>query len=101
MRGVKQAGSLSWGRVALLGIAQRQVCIPYAGSGLPKSVPKQLDDSKLTIGEWIRMKREQKRLARFQLAQRMGIASTLVRAWEAGNALPDEVQLALVREVLT
>ena len=54
----------------------------------------------MTLGDWIRVKRREKHLTRFHLANRMGISTTLVRSWESGNGQPCEQQLKTVEVIL-
>jgi transcriptional regulator with XRE-family HTH domain len=42
-----------------------------------------------TLGDLIQVKRYEKRLTLWQLAQKMGIATSLVRAWEMGGSPPN------------
>jgi hypothetical protein len=69
-------------RVALLGIAQRSVKLKY-----PKNCGNQKRDKVLalnikTAGDWLKVKRLEKNLTPGRVAAKMGIATSLVCAWE-------------------
>jgi ribosome-binding protein aMBF1 (putative translation factor) len=61
---------------------------------------KPLPDSIKTLGDWIRVKRQEKNLTSSHLAAKMGIASALVRSWELDRVLPTEVQLQVLADFL-
>jgi transcriptional regulator with XRE-family HTH domain len=46
-----------------------------------------------TIADWIKVKRKEKNLTPGHLAEKMGIATSLVRSWEDGSSQPDSKQL--------
>ena len=48
----------------------------------------------------IHIKRYEKKLTLWQLAQKMGIATASVRAWEDGTGQPDSQQIALLAKFL-
>jgi ribosome-binding protein aMBF1 (putative translation factor) len=85
--------SLSLGRVALLGIAQRRISIKYAQKSRKQQQSKPLPTSIQTIGDWIQVKRMEKNLTPYHLAAKMGIATALIRSWENGDGQPDKQQL--------
>jgi len=62
---------------------------------------KPLSVSKLALSEWIQEKRDDKRLTPYHLAAKMGIPSSLVRAWESGESRPDDKQWRLLSSILT
>ena len=45
-----------------------------------------------TLGEWIQVRRQEKKLSPYHLAEKMGIATALVKSWERGEAKPDQMQ---------
>jgi DNA-binding transcriptional regulator YiaG len=47
-----------------------------------------------TLGDLIQVKRNEKRLTLPQLAEKMGIAPAVVRAWEDNSTRPNDQQLA-------
>src|ERR1700735_1665364 len=69
--------SLSWGRVALLGIAQRTVTVEFEQKKRLLTHHKLLPLSIKTVGDWICSKRIGKNLFPGHLAAKMGIASVL------------------------
>jgi len=81
------------GRVALLGIAQRQIRIKYAQKSRKQKRSKPLPTSIKTLGDWIQVKRQEKNLTSGHVAAKMGIAPALVRSWESGSSQPDSKQL--------
>ena len=52
------------------------------------------------MGDLIRVKRRAKNLTRYHLATRMGIATDLVRSWDAGASQPDNRQLKVLASLL-
>jgi ribosome-binding protein aMBF1 (putative translation factor) len=80
------------GRVALLGIAQRQIRVSRAHIPSYTYRRKPLPTSIKTLGDLIQIKRYEKRLTLWQLAQKMGIAAQLIRAWEDETARPTQQQ---------
>ena len=83
-----------------MGIAQRTVQVNY------QSNPKQLKLSKLlksnvkTLGDWLKVKRLEKNLTPGHVAEKMGIATSLVRAWESCTRQPDIHQIKLLAAIL-
>jgi len=53
-----------------------------------------------TLGDWIQIKRQQKKLSPHHLAAKMGIATTLVHSWELGTSEPDERQRQILSNLL-
>ena len=88
------------GRVALLGIAQRQIRIKYAQKSRKQQRSKPLPASINTLGDWIQVKRMEKNLTPGHLAAKMGIATALVRSWEDGPIQPDNRQLEVLANLL-
>jgi DNA-binding transcriptional regulator YiaG len=62
--------------------------------------PNPLRRNILAIGDWIRAGRIEKNLFPGHLAKKMGIATTLVRAWEAGAEEPDPKHLEIMATIL-
>jgi DNA-binding transcriptional regulator YiaG len=89
-----------WGRVALLGIAQRQIRIKYAQKSRKQQRSKPLPTSIRTIADWIQVKRMEKNLTPGHLAAKMGIATALVRSWEHGTGQPNGQQLEVLVKYL-
>jgi DNA-binding transcriptional regulator YiaG len=88
-----------WRRVALLGIAQRHIRIPFHQKSRGQKHPNPLQMNELPISEWIQIKRIKKNLTPGHLAEKMGIASALVRAWEKGVEEPDKTQLEIMAKI--
>jgi ribosome-binding protein aMBF1 (putative translation factor) len=53
---------------------------------------KQLPSVIKTLGDYIQAKRYEKGLHPYQVAAKMGIAASLISAWERGTSAPDERQ---------
>lgn len=94
-----QLKTLSKGRVALLGIAQRQIHVKFSSKRNQSKHSKPLQSSVKTLGCWIRAKRIEKNFTPGQLGARMGIAQAVVRAWEEGAKEPDGLQLAFLEKI--
>jgi DNA-binding transcriptional regulator YiaG len=75
--------------VALLGIAQRHIRIPYDWNLVKRKPCKPLVTSIKTFGDWLQIKRQERNLTPYQLAAKMGIATALVRSWENGTTKPN------------
>jgi len=88
------------GRVALLGIAQRQIFIRFSQKTRKQPHAKPLPESIKTIGDWIQVKRREKNLTPCHLAAKMGIATALVQSWEDGTSQPNERQLNVLTDIL-
>jgi DNA-binding transcriptional regulator YiaG len=80
----------------MLGIAHRQIRVSRTHIPAPKIHRKPLPTSIQTIGDLIQIKRYEKKLTLWQLAQKMGIAAASLRAWEDGTYQPNGQQIALL-----
>jgi ribosome-binding protein aMBF1 (putative translation factor) len=60
---------------------------------------KPLSASIKTLAEWIQVERLEKGLAPYHLAEKMGIASALVKSWESGECEPDQRQRQMLCSV--
>jgi ribosome-binding protein aMBF1 (putative translation factor) len=87
-------------RVALLGIAQRQISIKFSPKTRKQNNAKPLPTSIKTIGVLIQVKRMEKNLTPGHLAAKMGIAAILVRSWENGTIKPENRQLEVLIRLL-
>jgi DNA-binding transcriptional regulator YiaG len=83
-----------------LGIAQRQIRVFRAPLPAIRIHRKPLPASIQTLGDLIQIKRHEKNLTVWQLAQKMGIVTASVRAWEDGTEQPDNRQMALLANFL-
>jgi ribosome-binding protein aMBF1 (putative translation factor) len=88
------------GRVALLGIAQRQSRIPRAHIPAVCCRRKPLPTSIKTLGDLIRVKRCENRLSVGRVAIKMGIVAATVQAWESNESQPDEQQVRQLARLL-
>jgi ribosome-binding protein aMBF1 (putative translation factor) len=91
---------LSRGRVALLGIAQRQIRVSRAHVPAVCYRRKPLPTSIKTLGDLIQIKRYEKRLTVWQLALKMGIATAMIRAWECNTEHPNGQQRGELANIL-
>lgn len=91
---------LSLGRVALLAIAQRSVTVNYPVNSRNQKRANVLKLNMKTVGDWLKVKRLEKNLTRSHVAAKMGIATSLVCAWENDTQQPDNQQLRMLASVL-
>ena len=87
-------------RVALLGIAQRQISIKFSHKLRKLNHAKPLPESIKTVADWIQVKRQEKNLTHSHLAVKMGIATAWVHSWEDGTSQPDSVQMKVLASLL-
>ena len=90
---------LSVGRVALLGIAQRQIRVKTTANLGNHKRANALKLNIKTAGDWLKVKRLEKNLTLGHIAAKMGVATSLVCAWEKTQQ-PDNQQLELLASVL-
>src|ERR1017187_7120254 len=88
------------GRVALLGIAQRTIHVKYPANQGNQRRSKVLKLNIKTAGDWLKVKRMEKKLMPYHVAGKMGIATSLVSSWESNNRQPDSQQLKVLAAVL-
>ncbi|HEY5503528.1 MAG TPA: helix-turn-helix domain-containing protein [Sedimentisphaerales bacterium] len=93
--------SFSWGRIALLAFAQRQIRVSRADIPMNRQRRKHIPSIIATLGDYMQAKRYEKGLHRYQVADKMGIAASLVSAWESGNSTPDKTQWQMLSELLS
>jgi len=81
-----------------LGIAQRSVTVTFEQKMSSSKRCIQLRQNVQTLGDWVRAKRNERNLKPGHLAAKMGIAASLVCAWEARTVRPSKQQvLELIR----
>lgn|SRR6185437_8108073 len=90
--------SPSLGGVALLGFAYRHISVKFTQKTRKPSQPKPLPASVKTMADWIQVKLHEKGMAPYQLAEKMGIASVLVKTWKDGTVRPNAGH---IREMIT
>ena len=78
--------------IALLAFAQRQIRASRAHIPLNRHRRKQLPSVIKTLGDYIQAKRYEKGLHPYQVAAKLGIAASLISAWERDTSAPDERQ---------
>jgi DNA-binding transcriptional regulator YiaG len=83
-----------------LGIAQRQIRIKFSHKLRKCQRSKPLPTSIQTLGDWIQVKRQEKKLTPSHVAAKMGIATALVCSWENGTTQPDDRQLEILANLL-
>jgi ribosome-binding protein aMBF1 (putative translation factor) len=83
-----------------LGIAQRTIRVARNHIPINRKPRKSLPTSIQTLGDLIQVKRYEKKITLWQLAQKMGIATASVRAWEAGSSEPNSQQMAFLAKAL-
>jgi ribosome-binding protein aMBF1 (putative translation factor) len=88
------------GRVALLGIAQRQSRTIYQVNSRCRNLAKTLSMNIKTTGDWLKVKRIAKNLTPSHVATKMGIATSLVYSLENNNWQPDIQMLKSLAQIL-
>jgi DNA-binding transcriptional regulator YiaG len=91
---------LSQWRVALLGIAHRQISVKDPSNLKSQKQARVLESKIKTIGDWLKFKRIMKNLTPGHIAAKMGIAPSLVCSWESSAREPDGQQLKVLLSVL-
>jgi transcriptional regulator with XRE-family HTH domain len=61
---------------------------------------KVLSLNKKTAGDWLKVKRLEKKLTLGRVAAKMGIATSFVCSWESSTRQPDSQQLKVLSSVL-
>ena len=93
--------SFSVGRIALLASAQRKIRVSRAHIPPNRQRRKPIPTAIQTPGDYIQAKRYEKGLHPYQVAGKMGIAASLVSAWERGTSTPDEKQWQMLSNLLS
>jgi DNA-binding transcriptional regulator YiaG len=88
------------GRVALLGIAQRTVQVNYQSNSKQLKLSNMLKSNVKTAGDWLKVKRLEKNLTPGHVAEKMGIATSLVCSWESCTREPDIHQIKLLATIM-
>ncbi len=83
-----------------MGIAQRHIRAAYAHILRKQDLHKPLNQTTKAIGQVIQDARLKKGMACYQLAVKMGIATSLVHSWERGECEPDELQRRILGDLL-
>lgn len=83
-----------------MGIAQRQIHVNYSMISGNQKRDNMLKLNTKTVGDWLKVKRLEKNLTRSHVAAKMGIATSLVCAWENDTQQPDNQQLRMLASVL-
>src|ERR1017187_2594929 len=94
--GVKAPSPPRSGRVALLGIAQRTIHVKYPVNRGNQKRSKVLKLNIKTAGDWLKVKRIEKKLMPYHVAGKMGIATSLICSWESSTRQPDAAQLKVL-----
>jgi ribosome-binding protein aMBF1 (putative translation factor) len=84
-----------------LAFAQRQIYVSRAHIPLNRHRRKPISTSIKTCGDYIQAKRYEKGLHPYQVAGKMGIAASLISAWERGVSLPSEEQWQMLSKLLS
>jgi len=75
-------------RIALLACGQRTVRVSRAHISLNRQPRKHIPTAIMTPGDYILTKRYEKSLHPYKIGKKMGIAGSLVLAWERGESEP-------------
>ena len=73
-----------------MALAQRQIRVSRADIPMNRQRRKHIPSIIATLGDYMQAKRYEKGLHRYQVADKMGIAASLVSVWESGNSTPDK-----------
>jgi ribosome-binding protein aMBF1 (putative translation factor) len=92
--------SLSLGRVALLGIAQRRISIKITSKPTKRRWAKPLPVTIKTFGNWLQAQLQKTNLSPYYLAKKLGIPTRLVRSWSDGTCQPNSQQLEVLTKFL-
>jgi ribosome-binding protein aMBF1 (putative translation factor) len=84
-----------------LASAQRQIRVSRAHIPLNRHRRKQLPSVIQTPGDYLQAKRYEKGLHPYQAAAKLGIAASLVSAWERGTSTPDQKQWQMLSTLLS
>jgi ribosome-binding protein aMBF1 (putative translation factor) len=84
-----------------LALAQRQIRVSRADIPMNRQRRKHIPSIIATLGDYMQAKRYEKGLHHYQVADKMGIAASLVSAWESGNSTPDKTQWQMLSELLS
>jgi DNA-binding transcriptional regulator YiaG len=83
-----------------LGIAQRQIQVKHTTNFGNQRRSNLLKINIRTAGDWLKVKRLEKNLSLGRAAAKMGIAASLVYAWENNTQQPENHQLKVLASVL-
>ena len=95
-----RSGERGMGRVALLGIAQRTVSVKRPVNSTKQNRVKVLESDVKKVGDLIAIKRMTKNITPGHIAQKMGIAASVICSWEDGTTTPNDWQMELLAEIL-
>ena len=84
-----------------MALAQRQIRVSRADIPVNRQRRKHIPSIIATLGDYIQAKGYEKGLHPYQIADKMGIAASLVSAWESGKSTPDKTQLQMLRDLLS
>jgi len=88
------------GRVALLGIAQRQITFAWIARPARRARKSPDQTASNTLGHQLRAKRLAKGLREYQLAELLGVPTRLVKNWEANLGTPSQAVLSILADLL-
>ena len=83
-----------------MGITQRQIQVKVPANLGNQKRANALKTNMKSAGDWLKVKRLEKNLTSGQVAAKMGIATSLVCAWEGNTQQPDNHQLKVLASVL-
>lgn len=83
-----------------MGIAQRTIYVKRPIDMKREERLNALKDKAKTLGDWILVKRLEKKLTPGHVAAKMGIAASLVSLWESNIHQPDSPQLKQLAQIL-
>ena len=96
-----ESPSLSpWGRVALLGIAQRKIRASRGHIGTNRRPRKSLPTTVKTLGDRIQVCRYEKGLLQSELAEKMGITIEAIQLLENDLRVPKDKEWQMLETIL-
>jgi len=84
-----------------LALTQRQIRVSRAHIPLNRHRRKHIPNAIQTTGDYIQAKRYEKGLHPYQIAGKLGVAASLIVAWERGTHKPDEKQWQMLSDLLS
>ncbi len=93
------ASASPWGRVALLGIAQRSVSTRYSSKTRKQQWARPLPPRVNSISDWVQIHLQRTGLSPYHLAKAIGVPTNMVRSWVDGTDRPNKWQLEILAKL--
>jgi DNA-binding transcriptional regulator YiaG len=89
-----------WGRIALLGIAQRTIHISRRPFIDNRNVRKAIPTTPKTLGDRLLLSRYERGLKQSEMAKTMGVPELLISKWERDICQPSGEQMQKLESIL-